>query len=290
MLHIVNAQNLIDAESETLYSFREGIPIGEYPQVHDFFEFTLVTSGSFITTIEGKTTTVSKGDLITLFPGVTHAKEVIPGITSSHINLAMLPTTINDLFQYLYSKKPEEVLDKNLPIIQLANNQLNFIQSEMDYLSLFPLTEKSEKRSHLRKLLVYLVSDIIVPSLRNTRGKMIIPYWMQSIMKEMNNPDNLYEGLTFMVTNSGKTKEHICREFKKHLGISPVSFINTRKLNYAANMLKYSNRDISEICNNLGFCSLSYFYKLFKKSFGFTPREYRLQFRKIEDNQLIPYV
>jgi len=290
MLHIVNAQNLIDVESETLYSFREGIPVGEYPQVHDFFEFTLVTEGAFLTILDGKSYSVARGTLIAIFPGVNHAKYALPETSSTHINLAMLQSTINDLFKYLYNKCPEDVLESKTVIIQLTNNQLSYIQAEMDYLSLFPSSEKSDKCSQLRRLLVYLIYDIIVPMYRKQKSKMIIPHWMQKLIDEMNTSDNLYEGLAYMVKSSHKTEEHICREFKKYLGVTPNAFINTRKMNYAANMLQYSNREIVEICNDLGFCSLSHFYKLFKQSFGLTPRKFRLSKVKVQEPDQMAYV
>lgn len=47
MLHEINAENLIDMDSEIHYSFRNFIPKKEYPQRHDFYEFFLVTSGAF---------------------------------------------------------------------------------------------------------------------------------------------------------------------------------------------------------------------------------------------------
>lgn len=43
MLHEINAENLIDMDSEIHYSFRNFIPKKEYPQRHDFYEFFLVT-------------------------------------------------------------------------------------------------------------------------------------------------------------------------------------------------------------------------------------------------------
>ncbi|MOA32976.1 DNA-binding transcriptional regulator ChbR [compost metagenome] len=48
-----------------------------------------------------------------------------------------------------------------------------------------------------------------------------------------------------------------------------------QKVNFAQNLLIYSEYSYSEIATNLGFCSQSHFGKKFKSVTQLTPREYR---------------
>lgn len=91
----------------------------------------------------------------------------------------------------------------------------------------------------------------------------------------MKKKDNFTQGLSALLNISGRTHEHLCREFKKHLSLTPTEYINTLRLNYAENLLLNTDMDIITVCYNSGFDNLSYFYKLFKLRFNSTPFSYR---------------
>ena len=51
MLHIMNAENWIDPRSEMRYQFHQTIDTTFYPQVHDFYELSLVIKGKLNMTL-----------------------------------------------------------------------------------------------------------------------------------------------------------------------------------------------------------------------------------------------
>ena len=53
MLHIMNAENWIDPRSEMKYQFHQTIDMSCYPQVHDFYELSLVIEGKMNVTVDG---------------------------------------------------------------------------------------------------------------------------------------------------------------------------------------------------------------------------------------------
>ncbi len=83
-----------------------------------------------------------------------------------------------------------------------------------------------------------------------------------------------------MVDISGKTKEHLSREFKKYFGITPTKFINNLKLNYSANLLTSMDESIPFISFESGFENLSHFYHLFKLKYDISPNRFRQLKRK----------
>lgn len=65
------------------------------------------------------------------------------------------------------------------------------------------------------------------------------------------------------------------RRFKSVLGFLPGDFILRCKMEEAKNLLKYTNKSISEISHILAFSSQAYFTNVFKKNYGYTPKKFR---------------
>lgn len=66
-----------------------------------------------------------------------------------------------------------------------------------------------------------------------------------------------------------------CSIFKHYLQQSPVDFLNAYRLKVSCNLLKETQNSITQIALNCGFNHLSYYSKLFFKTYGCTPSEYR---------------
>ena len=73
----------------------------------------------------------------------------------------------------------------------------------------------------------------------------------------------------------GISKEYMLKLFKKQEGIPVTKYIQNVKIEAACNMLIYSDRQINEISEYLGFASLSYFSRIFKTVTGMSPIRYR---------------
>ena len=68
--------------------------------------------------------------------------------------------------------------------------------------------------------------------------------------------------------------DYLCVLFKKHVGMTLSAYIRVRRL-LAARDLLLTDKPISEIAYDLGFCSESYFIRCFRQQFGETPRRAR---------------
>ena len=101
------------------------------------------------------------------------------------------------------------------------------------------------------------------------------PLWLVKLLSDMENPENFTLGTERMISLSGKSREHLSRCLKQHLGITPSEYINELRINYASNLLLHTNTPILDICFMCGFQSLSYFYKVFKRKYGQSPSEFR---------------
>lgn len=71
------------------------------------------------------------------------------------------------------------------------------------------------------------------------------------------------------------TKPYLIRLFKKELGVSPLQYINQKKVERAQLLLLTEDLAVKEVAWKLGFNDPSYFIRLFKKLTSSTPHEYR---------------
>lgn len=70
---------------------------------------------------------------------------------------------------------------------------------------------------------------------------------------------------------------NFCRTFKKATDRTFVEYLNYIRLREAEKMLLTTNRSISDIAYDIGFSSVSYFNKMFKKKYGYPPFLYKKQ-------------
>lgn len=75
--------------------------------------------------------------------------------------------------------------------------------------------------------------------------------------------------------HSGYSKTHICRLFKQHLGKSFLYVVTELRINYAKSYLTNTDMLVKDICFEVGYDSIEYFQRLFKRETGYTPGEYR---------------
>ncbi|MFT3889088.1 MAG: helix-turn-helix transcriptional regulator [Arachnia sp.] len=70
-------------------------------------------------------------------------------------------------------------------------------------------------------------------------------------------------------------REHFIREFKKVFGETPYRYLQRRRIERAMQMLRWSERTVTDICMAVGFSSLGTFSRTFTEIVGQTPSEYR---------------
>lgn len=73
----------------------------------------------------------------------------------------------------------------------------------------------------------------------------------------------------------GLSPTYFSKLFKKEVGMTFQTYVTQVRLEYAANLLRYSNESISTISEYVNFPSQSYFGRYFKQHYHMTPKEYR---------------
>lgn len=73
----------------------------------------------------------------------------------------------------------------------------------------------------------------------------------------------------------GVSKQHLCRLFQSALNTRPMEYIAKRRIQAAKELLSETDRSVEEISEEIGFCTSSYFCKLFRRYEGMTPSQFR---------------
>ena len=87
---------------------------------------------------------------------------------------------------------------------------------------------------------------------------------------------HLYEkcSLRDVATAINLHPNYLTTKFKSEVGILITEYIMSKKMEEAKSLLQNSTYSVTEISEMLGFTSLSYFAKLFRKEYSCTPREF----------------
>lgn len=115
------------------------------------------------------------------------------------------------------------------------------------------------------------------------------PAGNKSLQKEQHRMDSIYKyveinfdqkpDVNFIAEQVNLTTAAFCRFFKKNTKMTFTDFVNQFRINQAKNYL-LQDKTVSEACFAVGFESLSYFNKLFRKIVGENPSEFKKHYLK----------
>ncbi len=81
--------------------------------------------------------------------------------------------------------------------------------------------------------------------------------------------------LSAVAAHVGVSASHFSRIFSREAGVTFIEYLTGVRMERAKEMLRCTNKKIAEISQEIGYRDTRYFYTLFKKNVGCTPREYR---------------
>ena len=82
------------------------------------------------------------------------------------------------------------------------------------------------------------------------------------------------------VAGTHLNKYYLAHTFQREYGISPITYLNRRRIEESKHMLGNTGYSLAQISELMGFSSPSYFSQCFRKAEGLTPNEYRRQVRQ----------
>ncbi len=242
---------------------------------HDEIELLVMYSGKMKCITDNEALIAKAGDVIFVNSGVPHYTEILENNTISGMIQFKKRSFINtDVPEILtYSATPVPVNEKACAVISNAEffaaadeliNESHDMETGYDMFIL----------SSIYRVIGYLYREHIISVLEgihDTREvRKVLP-----ILKYINtnyNEDITLEAASEMLSFD---PSYFCRIFKIATGATFTEYLNFVRIYKSEKLLRGSEKSILEISEAVGFSSVSYFNRIFKKHKGFSPRFYR---------------
>ena len=235
---------------------------------HDFFEFEIVTSGTYRHTISEKTYTVNRGCAWIMTSLDYHKVECTDD--ASLINISFTSEAISGELSDFLSSTPGGFL------CEFDEDEANLI------ISLCTQAQKElQNKSNLWKQAVSgLIENILIRTIRksgenNSQSQASPPRLLQSVISHINK--NYKDDISIAVTSRkfAISPGRLGLIFSKNFGISYNEYVNRVRLRHACNLLSSTDLTAKQIAFDCGYSSVEYFFYVFKKELKTTPGEYR---------------
>mgnify|MGYP002859209825 CR=1 FL=1 len=252
---------------------------------HNYVEIIYMVQGSTTHIIDNETITLKKGDL--LFLNQHAFQEIYPAEKEDiAVNFMILPQFFDEAFKMISAEQSSlrNFIISCLTSKDLGTNYLYFhsqniipVQNLLENLIWNLLEEEPNRRS-----INQITMGLLFLSMINHSDELKLSdrsFDQQITMEVLRYIDSRYKdaSLTAFVKDHKMDISTVSRIIKKQTGSTFKKLLEERKLDQACFLLKNTSLTIEDIALNIGYENLSYFYRLFQKTYGMTPRDYRLK-------------
>ncbi len=240
---------------------------------HDFYEFFYICKGKSIHEINATSQLLVQGSLVFIRPDDVHRFDFFNHYDMHIISCGVEAELMEHAFHYMGIKKDlftESVLP---PSILLEGTDYLNMEQKLERIGL--VASGIERKTYFLSLLPELLYLFLSA---NQEKAQVLPIWLTDLLSVMNEPQNFIEGLPIMLQSANLSQEHLTREFRKRLHMTPTEYINYKRINYAADLLLQHKYEILDVCYMSGFHNLTHFYKTFRKQYNCTPKEFQKKY------------
>jgi len=238
-----------------------------------FAELVFVRAGALRHTVGGHPLRQGKGDLAFIREHDVHA---LAGSALEMVNVAFPVEHLERVAVFLGDRDAINGLVRRATPPTVHQTPAQAVRADAVLRSLFTQYGQPGSRRLFGRFLVDTLVDGFwaAPPIERKAG---LPDWLAAVLAQVERA--LEKGLTVpdLARIGGRTPEHVARTFRRYLQTSPSQYLNERRLERARLLLGHTNYPIIDICYRVGFNNLSYFYRLFRRRYGRTPREHRRQ-------------
>lgn len=240
----------------------------------DFYEFSLITYGSFVNEYNGKQKECPRNTLIFYREGEEHCLWVKQP-DSIHFTFIIKKVYFESMFKKFFPDSDIDVLDGSFQL-QLTDRQGEFLSELASQLMTYSIhgTDNAFVQLFLfnaLSLCIIAENEIVLPS--KSSGQ-----YVDSLLTRLNNFTYIKHTVKQIYTDYPIAQSSLITQFKERTSKTIIQYHNMKKMEYAAQLLSTYTYSVTDVCLILQYNSLSHFEKTFKAQFGVSPREYqRLQ-------------
>lgn len=240
---------------------------------HDFCELKYVEKGSHRLLLDGKAFELSDGQMMIYAPNAEHNANGKTDALASIISFESNTDAINEIINRVITlnMRQRKLLSE---IVSTGEDIFSVISPDAERVGMLPRdgTNAFELQALKNRFELFLL-DVYQSNTEREATRQsdkeyekIVEYLKKNISRSLS-LDDIAGDCSLSVSRL----KLICKEGCR---LSPISLFITIKLEEAQRLISESSLNFTEIAYALGFTSVHYFSKLFKKKTGLTPTEY----------------
>lgn len=237
-----------------------------YPKhLHKHVEFAYVQDGSMNMSVNGISQVMTAGCCALVFPNQIHSYSSVGDVQLMLIIMDM--EYVDDFFDELNFYEMQNPFFHKSMLTHYGQRTLDLL--------FYSAHEKNVPYSISKGLTTALLGDIFTT----------LPFVRKKQHTEQSTTERILlyinENIRFDLSAKTMAKElgispyHLSRIFSKELKMSFPSYVTHHRLNLACDLLRDTQRNITDIAYDVGFSSSRNFLRCFKDKYGCTPTEWR---------------
>lgn len=248
---------------------------GVKPHWHDFYQMYHVISGTGLMRLGSGTVEMRANLVLIVPPGIEHG---VFEVGDSSLRYLTVQFTMADKEMEVVLNRPENIIvvpqelmnllwkaklewDKNRKFKKEMTKGI-FVQYFVKYLR---LCEGTEKDLFVAEGLEAALDVERLSGVSQVIAEYIRTYYYSDV------------SLRKMAEELSYSRNYLCRAFKKETGMTIVNYTNRLRVEKAIELIRCTDKKLSEISDMVGFNDFHYFSKVFKSITGFSPKEIRDQ-------------
>lgn len=285
----MSRQNEIDASlllSEgRLIDIRPNTRFVHFPQhTHNFVEFVYMCAGSTTHFVDRQKILLKEGDL--LFMNQHAVQEILPaGERDIAVNFIILPQFFDSVFRDL-GNDPSPLRDFMISCLTQKHMGGNYLY--FDVADILPVQNLMEN------LIWIMLSSVRERQLLSGETMALLFLNLTQYMDQVRMPESSFDQdimLHLLSYIESEYKDAALSDFakryridiytlgriiKKNTGKTFTALLGEKRMRQAAWLLTNTSMPVADISVSVGYENTSYFYRLFEKTYGMSPRGYRM--------------
>lgn len=252
---------------------------------HNYVEFVYMYQGTTTHIIDGSEVTLKEGDL--LFMNQHAEQEILPaGEKDIAVNFMIMPQFFDTVLRNLDNESGSlrDFLISCLTDRDMGGNYLYFdaadilpVQNLMENMIWIMLTEPQNRRTLSQNTITLLFLTLI-----DQASHIYVSddsYEQQLMLKLLNYIDTEYRvaSLTDFAEQEHFDIYALSRFIKKKTGRTFKDLLVEKRLRQAEYLLANTSLPVADIALSVGYENTSYFHRIFRETYGMSPREWRLK-------------
>ncbi len=249
---------------------------------HAFMELVIVLGGSGLHVTDYGNYRIQAGDVFAIHGDTAHGFAESTGMDI--MNFMFTASYLEETSKWLRQSPGYHALFVLEPIYrhrQEARNRLRLSAIDLKAVTRMiqhMVIEYTERKPAYRAQVTAMWQQLLTHLCRSFSGEHIasLPFlpladtlaYMEAHFTEEMSLDDL-------AAQAHMSKNHFIRLFKQHYNETPNRYLNQLRLDYAKELLRSTDRSMTDIALHCGFCDGNYFSRSFRQAEGQSPRSYR---------------